>query len=279
MNPGQTARDERGEENGEENLMGENQFHEKITAAADMILASRKVVVFTGAGISTESGIPDFRGPAGIWTKFDPDDFTIQKFLSSRETRRKQWKILIEGDLFSTVQPNKAHYAIAQLEEMGKIECVITQNIDNLHQKAGNSPDTVFELHGNMQWIKCIDCGERYSVDEIRAVLQQGVEVPECKRCGGILKPDVVFFGEMLPHDVLNTATTYSMQCDLFIVVGSSLVVHPAALMPAYAKEAGARLIIVNIGDTPLDSRADILIEGKAGEVMSKMVDAVREGV
>jgi len=251
----------------------------QIAAAAEMILASRKLVVFTGAGISTESGIPDFRGPGGIWTRFDPDDFTIQKFLSSRETRRKQWKILIEGDLFSSVKPNRAHYAIAQLEEMGKLDCVITQNIDNLHQKAGNSPDRVFELHGNMQWIRCLECGRRYTVEQIREILQQGVEVPECGECCGTLKPDVVFFGEMLPHDVLNDATTHSMRCDLFLVVGSSLVVHPAALMPAYAQEAGARLIIVNIGDTPYDSRADILIEGKAGQVMPRMVEKVREGM
>ncbi|MDO9515141.1 MAG: Sir2 family NAD-dependent protein deacetylase [Syntrophales bacterium] len=250
----------------------------KIAAAAEMILASRSLVVFTGAGISTESGIPDFRGPGGIWTRFDPDDFTIQKFLSSRETRRKQWKILIEGDLFSSVKPNRGHYAIAQLEGMGRLDCIITQNIDNLHQKAGNSPDRVFELHGNMQWIRCLDCDERYTVEQIREILKGGVEVPECEKCHGTLKPDVVFFGEMLPPDVLNAATEHSMRCDLFLVVGSSLVVHPAALMPAYAKEAGAGLIIVNIGDTPYDSRADILIEGKAGDVMSKMVEKVREG-
>ena len=199
-------------------------------------------------------------------------------FLSSRETRRKQWKILIEGDLFSSVKPNRAHHAIAQLEEMGRLDCVITQNIDNLHQKAGNSPDRVFELHGNMQWIRCPDCDERYTVEQIREILKGGVDVPECKKCGGTLKPDVVFFGEMLPPDVLNAATAHFLRCDLFLVVGSSLVVHPAALMPTYAKEAGARLIIVNIGDTPYDSRADILIEGKAGDVMSKMVEKVREG-
>jgi len=125
-------------------------------------------VVFTGAGISTESGIPDFRGPGGIWTKFDPDDFTIQKFLRSEETRRKQWKILSEGGLLSNIEPNRAHLAIAELEEMGRLDCIITQNIDNLHQKAGNSPDKIFELHGNMQWVKCLDCGERYQVEQIR---------------------------------------------------------------------------------------------------------------
>ncbi|MBW2596443.1 MAG: Sir2 family NAD-dependent protein deacetylase [Deltaproteobacteria bacterium] len=257
--------------------MTDNDLGAKIAAAAEMILASRRLVVFTGAGISTESGIPDFRGPGGIWTRFDPDDFTIQKFLRSEETRRKQWKILIEGGLFSNVRPNRAHLAIAELEEIGKLNCIITQNIDNLHQKAGNSPDRIFELHGNMQWVKCLDCDERYTVEYIKKKLKSGIEVPECEMCHGILKPDVVFFGEMLPTEVLDAATAYSMHCDLFLVVGSSLVVQPAALMPAYAKEAGARLIIVNIGDTPYDSQADILIEGKAGDVMSKIVEKVRE--
>ena len=257
--------------------MTNNDLSAKIEAAAEMILASERLVLFTGAGISTESGIPDFRGPGGIWTKFDPDDFTIQKFLKSEETRRKQWKILLEGGLLSSIKPNRAHLAIAELEEMGRLDCVITQNIDNLHQKAGNSPDIIFELHGNMQWVKCLDCGERYPVEHIKKKLKNGTEVPECEICHGILKPDVVFFGETLPPEVLDAATAHSMRCDLFLVVGSSLVVHPAAFMPAYAKEAGARLIIVNIGETPYDSSADILIEGKAGDVMSKIVEKVRE--
>jgi NAD-dependent deacetylase len=262
----------------ESKRMTDNNLGAKIAAAAEMILVSRRLVVFTGAGISTESGIPDFRGPGGIWTKFDPDDFTIQKFLKSEETRRKQWKILIGGNLFSNVKPNRGHLAIAELEEMGRLDCVITQNIDNLHQKAGISTNRVFELHGNMQWVRCLGCGERYPVEHIRERLKDGVEVPECEICQGILKPDIVFFGEALPPEVLDAATAYSRHCDLFLVVGSSLVVHPAALMPAYAKEAGAKLIIVNIGETPYDSRADILIEGKAGDVMSEMVQKVREG-
>jgi NAD-dependent deacetylase len=259
--------------------MTANNLDAKIAAAAEMILTSRRLVVFTGAGISTESGIPDFRGPGGIWTRFDPDDFTIQKFLKSEETRRKQWKILIGEGLFSRVKPNRAHCAIAELEVLGRLECVITQNIDNLHQEAGNSPDRIFELHGNMQWVKCLDCGMRYTVEHIKTRLEQGIEVPECERCQGILKPDVVFFGEALPPEVLDAATAYSMHCEMFLVVGSSLVVYPAALMPGYAKEAGAKLIIVNIGETPYDSRADIVIEEKAGDVMSRILETVREGM
>jgi len=257
--------------------MTHNDLDAKIAAAAEMIVTSKRLVVFTGAGISTESGIPDFRGPGGIWTRFDPDDFTIQKFLTSEETRRKQWKILVEEGLFSNVRPNRAHRAIAGLEEMNRLDCVITQNIDNLHQKAGNSPDRIFELHGNMRWVRCLDCDRQYPVEYIREQLKNGVDIPECEICHGILKPDVVFFGEALPPEVLDSATEHSMRCDLFLVVGSSLVVHPASLMPAYAKEAGAGLIIVNIGGTPYDSSADILLEGKAGDVMSGIMHKIRE--
>ncbi len=256
----------------------ENNLEKKLSSVARMILASKRVVVFTGAGISTESGIPDFRGPEGIWTRFDPDEFTIQRFLKDKETRRKHWKILVEGGLFSSVEPNKAHLAVAKLEEIGRLDCVITQNIDNLHQKAGNLSERVFELHGNMQWIRCMECDTRYRAEQIRDVLKIGIEIPECEQCGGTLKPDAVFFGEMLPAEVLNAATAHSMRCDLFIVIGSSLVVHPAALMPAYAKDRGAKLVIINIGGTPYDSQADILIEEKAGDVMSKIVEKVMEG-
>ena len=140
---------------------------EKICRVAKMIAKAKNIVVFTGAGVSTESGIPDFRSPGGFWTKFDPDDFTIDKFMMNPETRRKQWRFLISGDLLKDARPNAAHLAIAELEKLGKMNCVITQNIDNLHQKAGNDPEKVFELHGNMRWVLCMDCGERYPLEEI----------------------------------------------------------------------------------------------------------------
>ena len=142
-------------------------LEEKIGRVAGMIAKAENIVVFTGAGVSTESGIPDFRSPGGIWTKFDPEDFTIDKYLTSPETRRKQWRFLLSGDLFKDARPNAAHEAIADLERLGRLNCVITQNIDNLHQKAGNDPAKVFELHGNMRWIRCLDCGERYPLEEI----------------------------------------------------------------------------------------------------------------
>jgi len=256
-------------------MMNENDITAKIDAAADAIVKAGRIVVFTGAGVSTESGIPDFRSPGGIWTKFDPEDFTIQKFLSSEDSRKKQWKLLVEGGLFGKMAPNPAHYAIAELEKLGTLDCVITQNIDNLHQKAGNSPDIVFELHGNMQWVVCLHCGKRYPTEKIITILKSGVEVPECDHCGGMLKPDVVFFGESLPYKTLNTAIERSKRSDLFIAIGSSLVVTPAAYMPSYALESGAKLIIINIGETSFDKKAHILIEGKAGEIMTKIMQKV----
>ena len=259
--------------------MGIEQLDGKIIAAADMIVRARNVVVFSGAGISTESGIPDFRSPGGIWTKFDPEDFTIEKFLTSPETRKKQWRILLEGGLIADAEPNRAHHAVAELEKMGKLTCVITQNIDNLHQKAGNSPDKVYELHGNMRWLKCMDCDARYPVGEIVERFRSREDIPDCERCHGILKPDVVFFGEMLPQVTLKNATFHAARCDLIIVIGSSLVVYPAASIPMYAIEAGARLVIINNTPTPYDSAADVVIQHSAGEVMGKILEEVEKSM
>jgi NAD-dependent deacetylase len=244
---------------------------------ADLILKSHKLVVFTGDGISTESGIPDFRSPGGIWDRFDPDDFTIEKFLSNPDSRRKQWRIFQEGILSDKALPNAAHIAIAELHRMGKLDCVITQNIDNLHQKAGVPDDKVFELHGNMQWAICLDCGRRYTFDEIKSRLESGEEIPDCTACRGILKPDIVMFGEQLPYDVLQEAGRRSRAADLFIVIGSTLVVYPAAYMPIYAVESGAKLVIINLSDTPLDRQAAVLINAKAGETMAQVVAKVKE--
>lgn len=257
--------------------MIEREADEKIARVAEMIAQAKNVVVFTGAGVSTESGIPDFRSPGGIWTRFDPEDFTIDKFLSSPETRLKQWRFLLAGDLFKDALPNAAHTAIAGLEALGKLNCVITQNIDNLHQKAGNNPSHVHELHGNMRWIRCLDCGTRLPLEEILRKNASAAAVPACGLCGGILKPDVIFFGEALPEETLAEATRQATCCDLLIVVGSSLVVYPAAYMPLYAKQAGARLVIVNLTPTPADQLADIVINAAAGEVMERILRGVKE--
>ena len=236
---------------------------------------SRRLVVFTGAGISTESGIPDFRSPGGLWTKYDPEDFTIQKFLRSPEARRMQWRVLAESGLMADAAPNRAHNAVAELEKMGKLDCVITQNIDNLHQKAGNSPEIIFELHGNMGRAVCLACGAHYPMPDVVKQLEKDGE-PECGACCGMLKPDVVLFGESLPADVLREATLRSNRCDLFIVIGSSLAVYPAAYMPAYAREAGAKLVIINAGTTTYDLHAHILANAGAGDMMEEVMNRLR---
>jgi len=244
---------------------------------ADLIINAKKLVVFSGAGISTESGIPDFRSPGGIWSRFDPDDFTYQKFISDPESRRKQWRMLGEGHLTTDARPNAAHYAIAELDKMGRLDCVITQNVDNLHQKAGVPDDRVFELHGNLQRAVCLGCGRVYPFEQIKLRLDQGEEIPDCEDCHGMLKPTAVFFGEQLPYEVLTEAGNRSSGCDLFIVVGSTLVVYPAAYMPVYAVQAGAGLVIINLSSTPMDGEATVLIQAKAGEAMSRIVDKVKD--
>ena len=252
---------------------------EKIERVAKMIAEAKGIVVFTGAGVSTESGIPDFRSPGGLWTRFDPEDFTIDRFLSSPETRRKQWRFLLSGGLLRDALPNAAHRAIAEMEALGKLNCVITQNIDDLHQKAGNDPSRVHELHGNLKWIRCLGCGGRWPLEKILRDRGAEEDVPACRRCSGILKPDVVFFGEPLPEETLAEATRQANLCDLLIVVGSSLVVYPAAYMPLYAKQAGARLVIVNLTHTQADATADVVIHASAGKAMGRILERVRRGI
>jgi NAD-dependent deacetylase len=257
--------------------MVDGTLDEEIEATANLIVGSQRLVVFTGAGISTESGIPDFRGPDGLWTKVDPEDFTYQRFVTDREARKRLWQMHRSvGFDFGDAEPNRAHHAVAELERLGKLDCVITQNVDGLHQKAGNSEDKVLQLHGNMQWVKCIACGTRHTFAEVRGWIDGGVEVPECDSCGGILKPDAVFFGESMPWRETAEAERRSVACDLCIVVGSTLTVYPAALMPQHAVRSGARLVIINQGDTELDHVADVRISGKAGDVMSRILDRVK---
>jgi NAD-dependent deacetylase len=244
---------------------------------AELITGAKKIVVFTGAGVSTESGIPDFRSPGGIWSRFDPDDFTYQKFVSDPEARRKQWRMIGEGHLTHLAEPNAAHYAIAELYKMGRLDCVITQNVDNLHHKAGVPAEMVFELHGNLQQAICLSCGKVYPFERIKARVDKGEEIPDCEECHGMLKPNAVLFGEALPQDVLEEASRRSSGCDLFIVIGSTLVVYPAAYMPIYARQAGAKLVIINLSTTPMDGEASVLITAKAGEAMSRIIDKLKE--
>jgi len=247
-----------------------------VDKVADLIINANRVVVFTGAGISTESGLPDFRSPGGIWDKFDPDDFTYEKFVSSPKARYKQWQMFKEGGLITEVKPNPAHYAIAELNRLGKLDCVITQNVDNLHQKAGVPKDKVFELHGNMQWAVCLSCAKRYPMAQLKVRFEAGEEIPDCEVCHGILKPDAVFFGEPLPIEVFEEAAHRSRNCDLFIVIGSTLIIYPAAEMPGYAVKRGAKLVIINLSSTPMDRQATVSIKAKAGETMTRILEQVK---
>ena len=248
---------------------------EEIEQLAQLIIESERTVVFTGAGVSTESGIPDFRSPGGIWSRYDPEDFTIQTFVSSSAARKAFWQMSAEGGLLAEAEPNPAHYAIARLYGLGKLDCVISQNIDNLHQKAGVPEDRVFELHGNMRRVVCLSCRRRFPLLEIVQKVKEDVEAPDCPGCQGILKPDAVLFGEALPAVTLREATRRAQKCDLCIVIGSTLVVYPAAYVPAYAREAGAKLAIVNLTPTPLDHEAAVHIQGKAGEIMPRVIERI----
>jgi len=253
-------------------------IEEQIEQAANLVVESQRIIVFTGAGVSTESGIPDFRSPGGIWSRYDPDDFTIQKFLSDKRARKRHWDLLMGGELMITrAEPNPAHYAIAELEKMGKLYGVITQNVDGLHQKAGVSRDKVFQLHGNLSRAKCLSCGKTYPIEEVTDWLKEEMDEPECRACRGMLKPDAVFFGESLPFEVLMESERRARSCDACFVVGSSLVVYPAALMPVYALEGGAKLVIINVGSTQMDGLAQIRIEGKAGEIIPRIIERAKD--
>jgi len=258
--------------------MRNEEFEQRTREIADLILDARKIVVFTGAGISTESGIPDFRSPGGIWTKFDPREFTYQRFVGDIEVRRRAWQFF-RAIPWTDVQPNRAHYAVAELEKLGKLDCVITQNIDGLHQMAGNSPDRVIELHGTTRYVICLDCKKRWPREEIEGWLDDGVEIPMCDACGGIMKSATISFGQAMPVEETREAEERSRRCDLCIVIGSSLVVYPAAYMPIYAVRSGAGLVIINRDPTPLDTEASVVLNAGAGEAMVRVLEHVKAGL
>jgi len=242
-----------------------------------MIIQSKKLVVFTGAGISTESGVSDFRSPGGIWSRFDPGELNFQNFMASEAGREKYWEF--SKSLWLTIvdaKPNPGHYAIAELHRLGKLDCVITQNIDSLHQKSGVPEEKVIELHGTLKWVTCLECGQRYPREEIQARLDSGIKVPRCDSCGGIMKPATISFGQPMPERETGQAKIKAAACDLFLAAGSSLVVYPAAQMPLIAKDSGARLVIINLTPTPHDRYADIVIHEKTGPVLSQIVDQLK---
>jgi NAD-dependent deacetylase len=251
---------------------------EHIESVADMIVEAKKVVVFTGAGFSTESDIPDFRGPQGIWSKFDPDELNLPNFLRSEEIREKYWQVhRLFWEAVKDAQPNSGHYAVTELYKMGKLDCVITQNTDGLHQKSGTPEDKMLELHGTMHWVDCLDCRKRYPRDYAHEKMLAGEKVPRCGECNGILKPATVAYGQSMPERETREAGERSAACDLFLAAGSSLVVYPAAQMPLLAKQGGARLVILNLTETPHDHHADMVINEKTGETLARIVARARE--
>jgi len=246
----------------------------KILLIAREIAKGGKNIVFTGAGISTESGIPDFRSKGGIWDKYRPIYF--DEFMSSKEARIEYWQRHAElYPDFIKAKPNPAHMAVAELHEMGLLEAVITQNIDGLHQDSGIPHEQVIELHGNTRRARCMSCRKIVSLQEIHRRIEQGEPAPECE-CGGYLKSDTISFGQAMPVDEVEKATDLSGRADLFMVIGSTLLVHPAAAMPGYATKSGSFLVIVNLSETPYDDVADILMRGKAGQVLPGITKEVR---
>ncbi len=251
---------------------------EQIEKLAELIVSSNNIIVFTGAGISTESGLRDFRGPNGIWTKSeDPTTMTFQKFLVDPEVRKRHWARYGSGEFHANIQPNRAHYAVAEMEKMGKLNCVITQNIDGLHQKAGNNPNNVIELHGTVTKAKCLECGKSYAIEEIRPRFDAGEESPNCRECGGLMKVATISFGQPMPVEETQEAQRRLARCDLCIVIGSTRLVYPAAHMPEIALSAGANLAIINMGNTPLDNMARVRISEKAGDIMEKVMRLVKQ--
>ena len=242
-----------------------------IAALIALAEPATRIVAFTGAGISTESGIPDYRGPNGVWATGNIP--TIADFRERAETRRAYWEQRRTGYAdFAAKPPNDGHLALVALERAGRLQAVITQNIDGLHQKAGSNPDRVIELHGTAHRVRCLDCGRTWPANQIQDRLAAGEREPRCVVCGGPLRGATVLFGEPLPAEALRRAAEASAACDLMLVIGSSLVVNPAAQLPALAKQRGARLIIVNRTPTPLDVLADALVGGDAGPVLRRVV-------
>jgi len=244
-----------------------------IAKGADLINKAEKILVFSGAGLSTESGIPDFRSPGGLWSKYDPSDFYFDKIISDEKARVKYWQMSTETyQIIKDAVPNRAHLAIKTLEDMEKLIAIVTQNIDRLHHKAGNSPDKIIEIHGTVSSVSCLDCGKTYDRDDVEERLRSGVKVPYCDDCSGILKPDTISFGQAMPTEKMALAFTYAQECNLCIVLGSSLVVYPAASVPAHAVERGAALMIINRDETPLDSQADVVIHESVSSALGQMV-------
>ena len=246
--------------------------HDDVARLRDMIAAAESVVIFTGAGISTESGIPDFRSPGGLWTKYQPIDFG--DFMASEEMRRESWRRKFAMDPAMTAAvPNRGHRAVAHLVDTDKVSAVITQNIDGLHQASGIPDMQVIELHGNATYAKCLTCGLRHELAPIKAAFLADETMPVCTGCGSeYMKTATISFGQSMPEEQMARAQRETLACDLFIAIGSSLVVYPAAGFPVMAKQNGAGMVILNREPTDLDRHADLVINGEIGPTLGDAV-------
>jgi NAD-dependent deacetylase len=242
-----------------------------IEQLRDLVEEAAVIVPFTGAGISTESGIPDFRSPGGLWTKYHPIPF--DEFMASADMRSESWRRRFAMDpQFSTAKPGCGHLALATLHRLGKIPAVITQNIDNLHQASGFADDHVVELHGNTTYATCLDCACRYELAWVRERFEATDAAPDCTACGGYIKTATVSFGQAMPEAAMQRAEKLSSTCDLFLAIGSSLVVWPAAGFPLVAKRHGARLVIINRDPTDFDDVADLVVHADIGRTLEPFI-------
>ena len=240
----------------------------------EMVHEAGTIVPFTGAGISTECGIPDFRSPGGLWTRNRPIPF--DEFVASAEARDEAWRRRFAMEpTFSAAKPGRGHRALASLYKAGKIPAIITQNIDNLHQAGGVPDEQVIELHGNTRHAKCLTCGARVEIADIRLHFDTHGEAPDCKFCGGIVKTATISFGQAMPEDEMARAEEASLSADLFLVAGSSLAVYPAASFPLIAKRAGARLVILNREETQQDPYADLVLHREIGPTLTAAIQAL----
>jgi NAD-dependent deacetylase len=245
---------------------------DEIDSLAELIRAAQRIVVLTGAGISTESGIPDYRGPNGVWSTGKPP--TIGDFMENEESRRSYWRRRLESyPGLVAAEPNPAHRALVDLERAGTLSGIVTQNIDGLHQRAGSSPELVIELHGSAHVVRCTNCRSIFTGEEVQLWLLDGNLYPACPVCGGILRTATVLFGEPLPREALDRSIELTREADLLLVVGSSLVVNPAAKLPLIAKRNGTPVAIVNRTETRQDALADLRLAGSAGWVLPRAID------
>ena len=251
---------------------------ELIHEAVRVLRGAEQILVFSGAGLSTESGIPDFRGPDGLWTRVDPDDFNIDHYRENRDLRVRGWQMNIEGELWgtrSTVKPNRGHHAIARLRDRGRLAGVVTQNVDGLHHQSGLEDDFVAELHGNVRNAHCMSCDNKWPTETVLGWVEGGDEDPQCPTCGGVIKTDTIMFGEMLSEHEVRKANVFLTIADAILVLGSTVSVWPAADIVMRAASQLKPIVVINRGETDIDHLAAVKIHASIGDVLPDLVDQI----